>query len=192
MHPRKSRLPRGPHGQARGPRVKPLAPTPTRWLSCCHAAPGSRSGAGGDTNLAPRGSETETRRSLRSPTCLHRTRSRDAFGLNASRLPPPLQFRGNAESGGTSGNHDCHSLAPPTGLDVGTTSPMRPCAATPAPPEEEPPRWREEPQKGLWEKGFFLSSGGSHQVGKSGGICVSIRGESRRSSAIRAWRHRRL
>lgn len=30
----------------------------------------------------------------------------------------------------------------------------------------------EEPQKGLWEKGFFLSSGGSHQVSQDG--CIQI------------------
>lgn len=50
----------------------------------------------------------------------------------------------------------------------------------------------EEPQKGLWEKGFFLSSGGSHQVGRLGGICVPIGRESRWCLAIRPWRPRRL
>lgn len=50
----------------------------------------------------------------------------------------------------------------------------------------------EEPQKGLWEKGFFLSSGGSHQVGWLGCVCVSIRRESRSSPAIRPWRPGRL
>ncbi|KAK7799880.1 hypothetical protein U0070_022374 [Myodes glareolus] len=80
--------------------MQPLAPTPTRWLSCGQAAPGSRSGVSGDTNLALRGSETEARRSLRSPTCLLKTRSRDPGGLNASRLPQPLQSRGDAESWG--------------------------------------------------------------------------------------------
>lgn len=40
----------------------------------------------------------------------------------------------------------------------------------------------------MWEKGFFLSSSGSHQVGRLCGVCISIRRESRCSSAIRPRR----
>lgn len=84
-------------------RAQPLAPTPTRGLCCGHAAPGSRSGAGGDTNLTPQSSGTEARGSLRSadaalepvPDLPPQGPHHEAHGLSAAHLSqtPAVQER---------------------------------------------------------------------------------------------------